>query len=359
MEKMRTRNRESRSPTAGPSPEAVEGIRREMYQGRERRRGPEDEHAVTVRLARTVQELTAAYALLHRQYVLAGFQDADPSGLRFTPHFALPTSHTLVAVAGKGSEVVGTLTLVVDGALGLPMEAEYPREIAALRASRPRLAEVSGLAIRRAQDRVVAVNLIRATYAFALHVLGVSDLCIAVNPAHRGFYEKVLLFETFGQIRPYAYVKGAEAVPMRADLTTEEDRFRRVHGANAIGRIFLGKGAAGSPGTSRPDQGLEAAPGTEGIDIRALAKRLEQDAPRALSARFEMVQVCFHPPAGAQAASPAASWSERERAVVSWAYAELLGKLVSPPSKARVQTGVPQGGAARAIPFGVVASPTR
>ena len=83
-----------------------------------------------VRLEHTAAELTAAYRLVHDQYVKRGYQATNPKGVHFTPHFALPTSHTFIAFIGTA--VVGTMTMTIDGALGLPMEQEYPDEIRAL-----------------------------------------------------------------------------------------------------------------------------------------------------------------------------------------------------------------------------------
>lgn len=58
---------------------------------------------------------------------------------------------------------------------------------------------------------------------------GVDDLCIAVNPKHADFYEKVLLFEPRGGLRPYSKVNSAPALAKRLNMNTIEERARAVY----------------------------------------------------------------------------------------------------------------------------------
>src|SRR6185437_15901629 len=59
-----------------------------------------------LRLARTQEELTAAFTLLHDCYVRSGFMHPQPSGMRVTKYHALPATSTLIAL--WDDEVVGT-----------------------------------------------------------------------------------------------------------------------------------------------------------------------------------------------------------------------------------------------------------
>lgn len=199
-----------------------------------------EEPQVQIRLAHTAAELTAAYRLVHDQYVKRGYQAADSKGVRFTPHFALPTSHTFIAFIG--SEVVGTLTMVIDGALGLPMEKEYPDEIKALREQGHRMAELSCLVTRRSKDLPVLLQLFHAAYAYALYQQGVTDFCIAVTNEHQRFYHNALLFEQIGPAKPYASCNSVSAVAMRLHLPSAEQRyFNAFSMRRMLGRFFLGK----------------------------------------------------------------------------------------------------------------------
>lgn len=214
-----------------------------------------EENRPQIRIANTAEELKSAYELVHDQYVKQGYQAADPKGVRFTPHFALPTSHTFIAATG--TEVVGTLTMAIDGALGLPMEKEYPDEIKALREKGHRMAELSCLVTRRSKDLPVLLQLFHAAYAYALHQQGVTDFCIAVTTEHQRFYKNALLFEQIGAAKPYASCNSVSAVGMRLHLPSAEQRYYNTYSVRRmLGRFFLGKNGLQqlSKNLSNPDQ---------------------------------------------------------------------------------------------------------
>src|SRR5690349_8210347 len=74
---------------------------------------------LTISLARSGEDLEAAYRLLHDVYVEIGFMEPHPSGLRLNVFNALP--QTSVAVAKIDGKVIGTLTLTRENPLGLPL----------------------------------------------------------------------------------------------------------------------------------------------------------------------------------------------------------------------------------------------
>lgn len=225
---------------------------------------------VTVRLAQRVGELEAAYRLLNEEYVRCGYDDPDPSGMRFLPCYALPTTRTFVAL--RGTEVIGTVTLVDRGVLGLPMEALFGREILRLQAPGRRLAEVSGLAVR-APDRILSLLLFRAMTGLARWGHQVTDLCITVNAAHEKFYADALLFERIGPVRLSPQVKGATAVPMRTDLTSAVERIAARHPEGIIGRYLA-------------PWGLER----DGTAYSCLARELQKGDGAATLARLSLAQ---------------------------------------------------------------------
>jgi hypothetical protein len=201
---------------------------------------PAVEEQVQIRLAHTEEDLTAAYSLVYDKYVIRGFQAEDPKGIRFTPHFALPSSHTFIATIG--TEVIGTLTMVIDGALGLPMEKEYPDEIKALRDSGRRMAELSCLVTRRSKDLPALLRLFHAAYAYALYQQGVTDFCIAVTTEHQRFYNNALLFEQVGAAKPYASCNSVSAVAMSLHLPSAKQSYYNAYNIRRmLGRFFLGK----------------------------------------------------------------------------------------------------------------------
>lgn len=200
-----------------------------------------DEQQVQIRLAHTAEDLAIAYSLVYDRYVKRGFQAENPKRIRFTPHFALPTSHTFIATIG--TEVVGTLTMIIDGALGLCMEKDYPDEIKALRDRGCRMAELSCLVTRRSRDLPALLRLFHAAYAYALHQQGVTDFCIAVTTEHQQFYRSALLFEQIGESKPCAVLSNkADVVGMRLNLPSAEQTYYNAYSIRRmLGRFFLGK----------------------------------------------------------------------------------------------------------------------
>ena len=179
-----------------------------------------------VKLAKSLQELIAAYRLLHDVYVEAGYMHPHPSRMRISKYNLLP--RTITFIAKIYDEVVGTVTLIEDSKLGLPMEEIYPKEIESLRKTSFKLAEVSGLAV----DKYYRFKKIfwYLNYHLAMHALlmGITDLVIAVNPKHLSFYRNFFMFQVIGPKRYYAKVNGAPAVAMHLNLKELEKKSRRI-----------------------------------------------------------------------------------------------------------------------------------
>jgi len=169
-------------------------------------------------LATDCDALEQAFRLQHDQYVSQGYMDPDSTGLRLNIHNALPSTRVFVAKADR--RVVGTMTLIVDSQLGLPMDQIYADNLGTLRGERHQLTEASGLALDpecRRSGVAVLMRLIRLITLYAAEVLRSSDICIAVNPRHATFYRKALYFQNFGAMKQYAKVNGAPAVGLRLD----------------------------------------------------------------------------------------------------------------------------------------------
>lgn len=188
---------------------------------------------VEVKLAETVPELLESARLLHAMYVARGLIDPKPSGMRSTPHLLLPSTATFIA--RRGGEIIGTLSLVVDSPLGLPMEKAFPAEVAAVRAPGRRAAEVGALCVADGvRRRGVAYLLNKLMWRCAVEVCGIDDLLISVTPAASDLYRAALLFRQVGTARQYPSVKnGVVTVPMQLDLRTAKAEYRRVFGPEA------------------------------------------------------------------------------------------------------------------------------
>ncbi len=183
-------------------------------------------------LARGIQTFDAAFRLVHDQYVWRSYMKPRRSGRRLSVHHALPT--TKVFVAQTGCQVVGTVTLIQDSLIGLPMDDLYRAELALLRENGRLVAEASALALHpdyRSTGVAILLRLIRMLVIYAAEVARLDDLCIVVNPRHVGFYRRFLEFERFGRLTSFAKVNGAPAAALRLDLHFVRDVIDRVQGA--------------------------------------------------------------------------------------------------------------------------------
>src|ERR1700731_2138959 len=189
-------------------------------------------------LATDRHTLEQAFRLQHDQYVAHGYMDAHPSGWRLSLHNAL--SATRVFVARCGGRVVGTMTLIADSPLGLPMDKIYSDELRRLRDAGRNLAEVSALAIDpayQASGVPILLRLIRMLVIYAAQT--VSDLCITVNPHHAAFYRKAFHFQDIGGLKQYGKVNGAPALALRLDLALARTLMRELRdGHRMIGKVY-------------------------------------------------------------------------------------------------------------------------
>ena len=82
---------------------------------------------IRCRIARTREEREAAFRLVYSSYLRSGLGEMNSHEVRVTPYHLLPT--TEVFIAEYRNEVIFTMSLVADGAMGVPMEHVYGEEI--------------------------------------------------------------------------------------------------------------------------------------------------------------------------------------------------------------------------------------
>jgi GNAT superfamily N-acetyltransferase len=186
-------------------------------------------------LATDRNALEQALRLQHDQYVAQGYMDPHPSGWRLNLYNALPT--TRVFVARDQDRVVGTMTLIEDSRLGLPMDEIYVDELQDLRSQQRILAEASGLALHpdyQIAGIPILMRLIRMLVLYAAEIGHFSDLCIAINPRHAAFYQKAFHFRAIGGLKQYRKVNGAPAVALRLDLALARTLISELRGGHPV-----------------------------------------------------------------------------------------------------------------------------
>ena len=192
---------------------------------------PNPDPRLVLKIAETREELEACFRLLHDAYVASGFMQPDPSGLRVTLYHALPTTTTLCAKFD--GEVVGTLSLIRESAIGFPLQRIF--DLGSLRTKGGNIAEASALAVHprfRRTGSAILFALMKFMYEYCTTFFDTRHLVIACNPRHIQMYESLLFFRRLSRttVAHYDFVNGAPAVGATLDLKRAREVFRRAYG---------------------------------------------------------------------------------------------------------------------------------
>lgn len=190
-----------------------------------------------LKIAETREELEACFKLLHDAYVDSGFMKPHPSGMRVTIYHALPTTTTLCAK--YDGEVVGTISLIRESALGFPLQAIF--DLSDVRAREGYIAEVSALAVHpkfRKTGGAILFPLMKFMYEYCTTFFDTRHLVIAVNPNRIELYESLLFFQrlTANMVENYDFANGAPAVGASLDLKYAPAIFQTVYGSKSLRR---------------------------------------------------------------------------------------------------------------------------
>jgi len=174
--------------------------------------------AVNYSIARELDTIEEAFGLVYQAYTEVGLQAESEAHIRFTKYHLLPTTKVFVAIyrpeltkpeierghINDNKKVVGTLTLVIDSRLGLPVEQVCAAEIQQMRDQGAHMAEVIALAIDpQFRRHNVMMYLYKIMFEYA-RLKGLTDICCAVTKRHIEFYRDILLFRPIGQLLPYS-----------------------------------------------------------------------------------------------------------------------------------------------------------
>ena len=148
---------------------------------------------VRVAVAESEEAIEAALKLVRERYHWRGY-DYDAGKLRAAPS-AVQSGGEITFVARNRDSAVGTLTLRVDGPLGLNAERTNRDAVQRVRMAGRRGCELTRLAVADGvHSKPVLAALFNLAYAAADELHGVTDVFIEVNPRHVGFYARVLGF---------------------------------------------------------------------------------------------------------------------------------------------------------------------
>jgi len=175
--------------------------------------------ALNYRIARTCEDVEAAWRLVYQAYRRIGLIDPNPFEIHTTPH-AVNGDSVVVMGLHEDRTLGATLTAMLDAPNGLPLDHVYPDELATLRNEGRKLIEV-GLFADRRRDFVRTTRSLLELMRFAFHYgwqQDVDDFVIGVHPHHAKFYCRMFSFEIHGGEKQYSTVNDHPVVLLRGDL---------------------------------------------------------------------------------------------------------------------------------------------
>ncbi len=178
--------------------------------------GPDAAHEFQIRSAVLQPTRRQAAALLARRYTGRGY---SPVGL---PQEASADRLTLVATMGE--RTVSTMTVRLDGPVGLAAEALFRHEVGALQRAGERLCEFGRLASEPQPHAArMLMALFQVGYLFADRLHRCDSVVMEVNPSHVGFYRRALGAQVIGSERLHPGI-GAPAVLLHLPLAEVRSR---------------------------------------------------------------------------------------------------------------------------------------
>jgi hypothetical protein len=140
-----------------------------------------------------------------------------------------------VIVAKMGDEVIGTMSIIRDNPLGLPMDKIF--DLSEIRSKNCRLAEVSSLAVKKSHRHSdVYFPLTQYLTQYSMNQLKLDDWVIAVNPSMAAIYEHLFAFEKLTEkvVDNYNFVRGAPAVGFYTKIEGLKNRLKELNKDNPI-----------------------------------------------------------------------------------------------------------------------------
>jgi hypothetical protein len=167
--------------------------------------------SVIIRPVANEDELAMVHRLTHDAYVSMGYATPQPD--RRLVHYGdfdhLPETTILVAL--RQDEIVGSMSLTLDGPWGLTVETDFKKVCDSLRYSGRSLAVIWRFVITKSENssRQVLMALFQKVTAFAL-MEGVNTCLITVNPKHETVYQRLLNATV---VSTNSFTKGLDQAP--------------------------------------------------------------------------------------------------------------------------------------------------
>ena len=177
-----------------------------------------------IRLSDTAESRNSASMLISKMYAWRGYAgthrfDDDPNRITLT--------------AQNKGEVVGTITIGIDSAIGLKADETFGPELQAHRERGAKLCEFTKLAFDPTGSSKESLgNLFHLAVIYARDIYHCTDIMIEVNPRHRRFYERMLGFQREGEMKINPRVD-APAYLLRVSLDYASEQILKYGGTHS------------------------------------------------------------------------------------------------------------------------------
>ncbi len=212
---------------------------------------------VEFRVVKTTQELLAAAQLVYTEYLLRGYLRPNAIQTKLSIYQALPSTATFIA-SHRHAGIIGTITLVEDSPLGLPMDEAYKSELDGLRRQGIRVAEATMLALNsqlfgrrvftmfHAKKLLLTLQLFKVMFDYLRSCTQADELVACFNPKHRILYD-FLHLKPLGDLKTYSGANGNPAIARHLNVAetqqaaTSAPPYRLFYGAQPSAAPFARK----------------------------------------------------------------------------------------------------------------------
>ncbi len=183
-----------------------------------------------IKVAETKQEYLDAFRLIHDSYVHAKLTDPVPSGFCVFPHQLLRTT-AIVIVKDRAGQLLGTLSIVLDGPHGLPLNHQF--RFVSLGPPGARQAEIMGVALSpsvRSKHHHLLLALSKYTIRYASRWLGINSLFIALPPERVDLFRALFPLDYISQeIYRDPNLKNSKWVALSCNMDHLESKLRALY----------------------------------------------------------------------------------------------------------------------------------
>ena len=170
--------------------------------------------AITYKVATSLAEVTAAWNVVYRQYLGTDLIAPNPYNIFTFPEYI--SRKSVIILGQENNKAICSLSGVLDGEAGLPLDRQYKAELDELRKSGSRLLEIGLLAdIRPTNNLKSIVELMSAVAKFGVFSNHM-DIVIGVHPRRAEFFKRIFGCEIIGDIKGYENLNVAPVVLLYA-----------------------------------------------------------------------------------------------------------------------------------------------